>query len=113
MNDTCPECSFEISLESRFCPHCGRPQRFPNVLRAKVTSEHAALERRYQDALTQCAKQSTLATVQEFETLMKTTQAVMTCRLKDAETLVRSDRELFATFYQLTDVTRMPEGNEW
>ena len=37
----------------------------------------------------------------------------MTCRLKDVETLISSDSELFSTYYQLIHVTFLPEGDEW
>jgi hypothetical protein len=113
MHRPCDFCTYQISLESRFCPHCGRPQLFPNVERARIDSERAALNNRYQSALSQSEKQSTIDTMRTFESRLKTTQAVMTCRLKDAETLISSDSELFSTYYQLINVTFLPKGGEW
>lgn len=113
MDRTCEFCTYSMSLESRFCPHCGRPQLFPNVERAKIDAEREELEKRYQSALKKAEKQTSAAVVQAFESLLKATQAVMTCRLKDVETLISSDSELFTTYYKLIHVTFLPGGGEW
>lgn len=113
MNRPCEFCSSQISLEDTYCPHCGRPRLFPNVERAKVDSERTALDDRYQLAMKKHAGQPTLDAIHAFEALAKTSQAVITCRLKDVETLVSSDSELFATYYQLIFVTYLPAGGYW
>ena len=94
------------------CPHCAQPSRFPNVLQAEEPEEQRSLDARYQQAKQDAANRGAHQAVQQFETEVKTSQAVITRPFEEVARLAKSDKELYATYYQLTQL-RIPLGETW
>ena len=108
----CPDCQYDVPLDWTTCPHCGRPARFPNVLRAELPEERQALKSRYEQARQEAANRGALSTLQLFETAAKKSDAVIARPIEEVMRLATSDKQLYATYYQLTQ-TRIPPGDNW
>ena len=50
--------------------------------------------------------------VQRFEACLQTSQAVINRPFEEVHRLATSDKQLYATYYELTQM-RIPEGSEW
>jgi hypothetical protein len=94
------------------CPHCARPSRFPNVLLAEDLEERKALDARYQLAHEHAKRRAAHAVLQELELRVKASEAVIARPFEEVARLARSDRQLYATYYQLTQL-RIPPGDVW
>ncbi len=101
-SEPCDDCACEIPLDWRVCPHCGRPSRFPNVIKADRLEEVEALERRYRKGLAAARKSGRLAAVKRFEAAVKQkSQAVMVCPATKLIEIANRNRDLFATYHDL------------
>jgi hypothetical protein len=110
----CEFCGYDVPLEWNHCPHCGRPGLFPNVRAAQVESERQALEKRYQATLVDAVARGAEGAVREFDTAAQVSKAVIARPLRDIERLTSSDRELYTTFYALTQAeARLAYGDKW
>lgn len=96
------------------CPHCARPGRFPNVLAAEDPEERAALDEKYNRAIQEAATRNCEKEIRDFEAAASTSKAVITCWLLQVSRLVDTDKEIYATFYELRDTPlRLPTGGKW
>ena len=96
------------------CPHCGRPGLYPNVADAEDDDERAALDRRYQAALTESAARGADHALKDFEAAAADSKAVLARSPGDLLRLANSDHELYATFYKLIRAgVRLPTGEKW
>jgi hypothetical protein len=109
----CEACSFEVLVSADRCPHCGRPGRFPNVLMAALKEEGDALDARYDSALGEAEGRGLRDAVSAFESAARSSQAVMTRPSGELLRLANGDNELYATYYKLLGVTRLPTGGSW
>lgn len=110
----CAACSHDIPLNLNQCPHCAQPGLFPNVRAAAQPEERAALEQRYQQAIAEAAARGEAAAVQEFQDALGDSRAVIARPLGEVERLAVSDRQGYASYYQLVDAeVRLPDGDEW
>jgi hypothetical protein len=111
----CDECQFDFPDEDWvYCPHCGRPQRFLNVLAARRTTEQDALGRRYDAAMADATRRGCQAEVGRFEREMSRSRIVLNCRIGKLSPIAQGDRDLFATYYQLEELrfTKEPPGGQ-
>lgn len=110
----CNLCNNPLPRSASVCPHCGRPGLYPNVEDADDLVERAALERRYQAALTESATRGADRSLKDFEATAADSKAVLARSPGDLLRLANSDRDLFATYYQLRRAgLRLPAGDEW
>ena len=111
-NVECADCRFVMPQDWAVCPHCARPSRFPNVHMADEMEERNALDGRYQRAIQDATLQGSQAAIKRFEAAVLGSSAIITRSFEEVHRLATSDRQLYATYYQLTQ-TRIPEGSEW
>ena len=117
MKDTSPPCSycgFSIPPSVNACPHCGQPGLFPNVGAAKKPAEYEALQRRYQVALDDVVKRGAIAVLQDFETALKNSRAVICRWLPETQHMASSEFASYSTYYKLARAqVKTPTGEEW
>ena len=111
---TCEYCKKPFPIYTNTCPHCGRPDLFPNVRIAELPEESTALERRYQQALADAASRGCAHVVADFEAALGRSRAVIACQSHVLERLAKSDYDIYATFDQQVDAeARIPSGERW
>lgn len=110
----CTRCAEKISARDERCPHCGEPLTVPNVRAAEDPNETTALDARYRSALQQVPAVAK-PTVRAFEDATTgRSQAVFNRWATELARLAVSDREMYASFYQLVGAeTRSPSDNRW
>jgi len=110
----CPECKNEYRQPAERCPHCGKPGPCWNVIAAEDPAERAALERRYQAAKADAMSRSADRNLQDFESAVAGSKAVIARSEIEVHRLASSDRQLYATYYELTEAgISLPAGDEW
>jgi len=110
----CADCKNDMPLSADRCPHCGRPGLFPNVRTAETPAERTTLDRRYQAAMKDSAARGAMSPVNDFEKAIADSKAVISRKHEEVQRLAASDRELYATFYNLLEAgVRLPEGSKW
>ena len=100
----CEYCSNNIPLSQERCPHCAQPGLFPNVRAAQLPEEKTALENRYNTAIKQAELNGSDTTLHNFEdTVLSDSKAVINRSLAEVTRLANSNKELYATYYRLTE----------
>lgn len=99
----CELCGGPVPLEWERCPHCARPGLYPNVKEARSEARQKEVHQRYQSALQEATLRGTEGAVRVFEEVVRGSHAVVARPLRDFDRITSSDRELFATFYGLTE----------
>lgn len=113
-SNPCDFCGNDIPLSYERCPHCARPGLFPNVRAAQTPPEQQALDRRHQAALQKAEARGAKTAVEDFESSVRASRAVMARSLRELDRLASSDQELVSTYYNLLRAeARLPHGNEW
>jgi hypothetical protein len=113
-SDQCSHCGNDIPLAAERCPHCALPGIFPNVRAAEQAEEWEALNNRYKDALQQVVSRGCQQVAKDFEAAISDSQAVIARSLLEAYRIVSSDKQLYATYYQLVEAgVRLPSGGKW
>jgi hypothetical protein len=111
---SCDHCHGTIPDSEVRCPHCGLPGLFPNVRAAQAPAELNALERRYADAVGTAVQQGSADVVRALEAAVAGSRAVINKPLREVQRLASSDKELYATFYELVKAgIRLPGGDKW
>lgn len=110
----CSFCGRPVPLESSLCPHCARPSLYPNVRVAEQETEREALAARHRLAVQGAESRGCGEAVRAFESAAGSSQAVLSRSLADVERLASSDRQLYATYYQLLEAeVKLPAGDKW
>lgn len=110
----CKYCGFDFLASAGACPHCGRPALFPNVTAAEDPEEQAALQKRYDAAISEGASKGASDALLEFEKALAHARAVISRPLGEVQRLASSDKQLYATYYQLLEAgVRLPSGSKW
>jgi hypothetical protein len=112
---TCDDCGLAISASANVCPHCARPGRFPNVRVAKEVEESDALTARYDAAMAALTARGTRAAGEALEETVRTrSQAVIARPIGEIERIASSDRQGYASFYELVEAgIRIPDEEGW
>lgn len=97
----CDDCKNEMPITRTTCPHCGRPQLFPNVSLAKDSVEKKKLIDRYNRALSAAAKRDCAQVALRFDEVCTQTTAVFTCPLERLHRETATGTELYETYYDL------------
>lgn len=110
----CGFCGFDVPTSNDRCPHCARPSLFPNVTQAKDPVQMDALERRYQAAF-RGIDPAVGPVFKGFEnTVANQSEAVITRYATELFRLAASEKELYASFYDLlSSGVRMPSEGFW
>jgi hypothetical protein len=110
----CPDCTNEIPQPATCCPHCGQRGIFWNVIDANQTDERAALQVRYDAAKADAGARGADAALQNFETAVAGSKAVLARSVEEVQRLANGSRQLYATYYQLIEAgLRLPDNDEW
>lgn len=110
----CPDCNNEIPQPAASCPHCGRPGIFWNVIQAEENDERAALHNRYSAAKADALSRGADGIVQDFQTVLAKSIAVIARSDADLHRLANGPRQLYGTYYQqIEGGLRLPDGDEW
>jgi hypothetical protein len=110
----CEFCANDLPPSASQCPHCGRPGLYPNVRAAETPAERAALDRRYQAAVRDSAARGATSNLNDFETAITDSKAVISRPHTELQRLATNDNELYTTYYKLTEAeVRLPEGSKW
>jgi hypothetical protein len=113
---TCDYCGHAYHFSGHLCPHCARPAEYPNVFAAERAEQVAALRRRYSKARRAARSRGakTLRAVEGFETEVANSRAVIARPAGELQRLCTSDREGYASFYELIEAgVRFPSDNAW
>ena len=114
MRTRCEFCRFEFDVGPERCPHCARPGLFPNVQLAEALVEKEELEKRYEQARLSAGKRGTIDKLDEFEQVVSQSRAVLARPLSELMRLASSDKQLYASFYQLVESeVKLPSGDKW
>ena len=110
----CEHCGNSFPMSRSICPHCARPALYPNVRAAEMREEVEALRERYAQAKEAAQLRGCPANVGAFEEAAGAAKAATARSLVDVQRLAHSDRELYATYYQLADAgVRIPADEKW
>jgi hypothetical protein len=111
---SCPDCTNEVPQPAACCPHCGRPGIFWNVIDADKPDERAALQVRYEAAKAEALVRGADTAVQDFETAVGNSKAVLARSVEEVQRLANNGRQLYATYYQLIESgLKLPDNDEW
>lgn len=97
----CEFCGVEHHESLLHCPHCGRPQNFPNVVRFGRKPHTSALHERYEAARTGLIGRGLNNEAATLQSIAEQSRAVISRPFNLAYQLVRSDDAGYATFYDL------------
>ena len=113
----CEFCGLPIPTDWTHCPHCGRPQLFPNVRLADRNEERTALLQRYNEAIVSADHRGCRSLVEAFQTKVLSSHAVMVCAATKLLPIVTSIVDIYATFHDLESlrIKRPPKpgGVDW
>ncbi len=112
----CDDCGNDMPMARTHCPHCGRPQYFPNVDLAKAPDEKAKLQARYGATLTDAEQRGCIDNVTGFVSTCAGAAAVFACPLTRLHREVASETEIFETYYDLERLrlrTSRPDSLDW
>jgi hypothetical protein len=110
----CAACGYDFPFPSERCPHCGRPGLYLNVDAADDDAEAAALRRRYQSARQHAQARGAATAVELFEAEVSNSRAVLARSAGELQRLGTSDREVYATYYQLLKAgVKLLKGERW
>jgi len=106
----CPKCKEEVRAFERHCPVCQHDCGYPNVRAAESAMEVKALQDRLAAAEASAARRGCGALLTDFRETVRSSSAVLCRSLSKVMTLVSSDNELYASFYELVGMgARRPE----
>lgn len=110
----CDHCKNEIFQPAPCCPHCGRWAQYWNVINADKADERTALIRRYDAAKADALARGAGAAVQDFETAVAGSKAVIARSIEEVQRLASSTHEIFGPYYRLIEAElKLPDGDEW
>lgn len=96
------------------CPHCGKQSLIPNTWAAKQPANVARLEERFRAAVRLARIRGCKRIFRDLKAKLARSRAVISRRIHDVERLSYSDRECYASYYQLLNAQlRLPDGDEW
>ncbi len=112
----CDDCGNDMPMARTHCPHCGRPQYFPNVDLAKTSGEKAKLQARYEATMTDAERCGCKDNVNKFTAACAGAAAVFACGLQRLHREVASGTDIYETYNHLQRLrlrTSPPETLDW
>ena len=113
-NHVCHYCGCEFVVKESYCPHCGRPGIYGNVIAAEQADEREQLEERYQLARSQAVDGNFVDVFDDYENTVRESRAILARPIGEASRLAESSKNLYTTYYKSTESElRQPEGDKW
>lgn len=112
----CKDCGHEMPISRTNCPHCARPQYFPNVDLATTALELEKLEKSNKAAHDAAKNSGCTAEATNFESCCKRTAAVFACKVQKLYREVASGTDIYETYSDLEKLrlTATPAGRfDW
>ena len=110
----CPRCNTNIREHERHCPTCQHDVGFPNVRASESVDETTALESRYRKAIDAAIVNRSASVLQQFESAVKKSLAVICRPIRIIERILNSDNEIYSTFYmEIGAELRRPQDNKF
>ncbi len=100
--DSCSECGSPISASVDRCSTCGKDVGAPNVRAASQADEKAALEARFEDAVSRSVARGVGKEIVEFEHAVERSSAVVNCNLSFLREFVSQASTLYANYHRGT-----------
>lgn len=97
----CSDCGCKFPLTRTDCPHCARPQIFPNVTLAKTPTEKSKLATRCLEAKAAATKKGCTDTNDDFESACASTKAVFSCALQRLHRATATGTQIYETYHDL------------
>ena len=112
----CQFCNNPFPDTRTHCPHCGRPQIFPNVTAAMREGEVAKLDRRFQEKQAECAADGREDVFERFRNAASSAHALFACTLERLHREIASGTDIWETYYQLEELrlrSSAPKSLDW
>jgi len=107
----CEFCGHAFPGSRTSCPHCARPQLFPNVFVADSPEETQKLQKRFSEAETRCAAEDRANELARFHTAVARSHALFNCSLERLHREIASGTDIFETYYQLEELRLRVTGH--
>jgi hypothetical protein len=109
----CTACTFDVPSEMSFCPHCGQPGIFPNVVAAGLKAEEGALDDRYNAVILDAVARGAVPVLAQFEAAAANSLAVRNVGELELRSLTASN-QMMSTFERMQDAELSAKANdEW
>jgi hypothetical protein len=102
-NVSCEFCSVPFSIARTACPHCGRPQRFPNVMAARDDRHAAALQQQY-DSARDSVRGKLDREFADLERHASGAQAVLSAKPEKLEPMMQNHFDILPNYWDLQDL---------
>lgn len=112
----CAYCKNQFPDTRNNCPHCARPQIFPNVTKATVQIERDKLETRFDSQKKKCEAGGRDDEFARFEKATANSHALFACPLLRLHREIASGTDIFETYYQLEELrlrSSKPSSLDW
>lgn len=112
----CDDCNESFPLDRTNCPHCARPQLFPNVSYAQKADEQEKLKQRYTRVKETCERSGRGLILNEFETNCQRAVAVFNAPLAKMVREFSTGTQIFETYYDLERLrlrSEIPSPHDW
>ncbi len=112
----CRYCRNVMSIGETSCPHCGRPQFFPNVDLAQLDSERQKLKRRFDAVVADAKTRDCELVLNRFRDACQKSNAVFRCTIERLHHQIGGETEVYATYYDLDQLrlnTHAINGVDW
>ena len=112
----CDLCNNQFPDTRTHCPHCGRPQIFPNVTAARRKEEVEKLARRFQETKDECAADGRAGVFARFLNAANASHALFNCELGRLHREIASETDIWETYYQLEALrlrSSAPKSLDW
>ena len=101
---TCEHCGNTFPDSRNNCPHCAKPQIFPNVSKANSVLHKSRLDERFNRKRQECEADGRADVFERFQTAAAGSHALFACPLLKLHREVASGTEIFETYYQLEEL---------
>lgn len=112
----CSYCSNPFPDSRTSCPHCARPQLFPNVAKATNEAERDKLNAKFEQTKQSCQADGRAREFEDFYTQTGASQALFACSTTKLHREISSETEIFETYYQLEALrlrSSAPKSLDW
>ena len=107
----CSYCGFRFEIGVDRCPHCAQPGLFPNVQLAAHPDESAAVDKRYEEAITflGAGNADVAGRLRDLPT-----RALLNRSPEETIRVAKANNEIYVPFYKATAAgLRVPQANKW
>jgi len=113
---SCGYCKHSFPDSCTSCPHCARPQLFPNVAKATNPAEATKLESKFEERKLACESDGRAKEFTDFFNAASGSHALFACPLLKLHREIAGETEIFETYYQLEALrlrATAPKSLDW